>query len=99
MKIAVDLTVVLAEIFGRARKVVDVEIAAMESLVLKLEKRERDLALARWPEGERWRELASADLAALKMALDALEKGEIVAGEGGRKVLLLDAPQETKAQA
>lgn len=99
MTIAVDLAAVLAEIFGRARKVVDAEVASMESLVLKLEKRERDLALARWPEGERWRELASADFVALKAALDALDQGEIVADPSGRKVLLLAGPMAPKEQA
>lgn len=84
-----DLTVVLGDILGSARTLVDREVAALERLVPSLEKAERDRITNRWAEGMRWRGLADDNFVRLKNALDLLDAGEIVTdGEDRKRVIL-----------
>ena len=86
---AFDLQVVLSDILGSARVLVDREVTAMESSVVRLEKAERDRAMNRWPEGMRWRALADDNFVRLKAALDILEHGEMTTDASGRRVIIM----------
>lgn len=75
-----ELKDVLTDLIGSARVIVDREVRVMEAAVMRLERAERSAALNRWPEGERWRELADDDFVRLKCAVDALYEGELTRG-------------------
>lgn len=86
---SLDLTLVLADVLGSARALVDREVAAMEQLVPSLAKADRDRISNRWPEGMRWRALADDNFVRLKNALDILEAGEIITdGEKRKRVMI-----------
>ena len=84
-----ELSAVLADLIRSARVIVDREVRVMEEAVMRLERAERNAALNRWPEGERWRELADDDFVRLKNSVDYLYDGEIARNEAGRKVVSL----------
>ena len=84
-----ELNAVLAELIGSARVIVDREVRVMEEAVMRLERAERSAALNRWPEGERWRELADDDFVRLKRSVDYLYEGEIARDATGRQVVRL----------
>jgi len=75
-----ELKDVLTDLIGSARVIVDREVRSMEAAVMRLERAERSAALNRWPEGERWRELADDDFVRLKRAVDALYEGDLTRG-------------------
>lgn len=85
----VKLTSVLADLIGSARALVDQEIRSMEAAVMQLERAERSAAMNRWPEGERWRELANDDFVRLKISLDQLFSGDIAHKQNGSKIVKL----------
>jgi len=84
-----DLSVVLGDVLGNARALVDREVAVLERLVPSLEKAERDRITNRWPEGMRWRALADDNFVRLKNALDLLDAGEIASDGKGRKIVIV----------
>lgn len=83
------LAVVLAQLIEAAHEHVGCEIRAMERIVARLEERDRLSVENRWPEGERWRGLASDEFCRLADATTALYQGRIVLAADQSKVFVL----------